>query len=159
LTAARKSLDVVRLYFISPEFLVFLLSCAALVVFPKPMALLGSEVVREGSVVQYVALLPVALLAVSFGLSKDCLRPLEGERNRVLYEWPDYWRLKLRALAALLVCLAASFSGLALWIFKTRLPSSLLGAGLIASIALALVSTMSLYLGYLRLREILQGGT
>jgi hypothetical protein len=159
LTAPRKSLDVVRLYFISPEVLVLLLSCAALIVFPKPMVFLGSEIVREGSVVQYVALLPAALLAVSFGLSKDSLRPLEGERNRVLYEWPDYWRLKFRALAALLFCLAASFGGLALWVFKTRLPSCLLGAGFIASIALALVSTVSLYLGYLRLREILQGGT
>jgi hypothetical protein len=159
LIATRKFVEVVRIYVVSPEFLVLLLCCAVLVIFPKPMILLGSEIVREGSVVQYVALLPAALLAVSFGLSKDSLRPLEGDKNRLLYEWPDYWQLKFRALGALLFCLAASFGGLALWVFKTRLPSSLLGAGLVASVAVALVSTMSLYLGYLRLREILQGGT
>ena len=86
----RKLLDVVRLYLISPEFLVLFLSCAVLVLYPKPMVLFGSEIVREGSVVQYVALLPVALLGVAFGLSRDTLRPLEGDSNRVLYEWPDY---------------------------------------------------------------------
>lgn len=151
-------LDILRLYFISPEFLVLLLSCAVLKFFPKPMTLFGSEIVREGSVVQYIALLPVGLLGVSYSLSKDTLRPLEGEKNRMLYEWPDYWRLKFRAFAALLFCLAASVAGLGFWVFKTSIPPWLLGTGLIASILVALVSTVSLFLGYLRLREILQGG-
>lgn len=155
----RKLLDLIRLYVISTEALVLLLSYAMLVFYSKLMVLIGCEIVKEGSVLQYIALLPVALLGVAFGLSKDTLRPLEGDSNRILYEWPDYWRVKYRAFAALLFCIAASVGGFALWIFKTYVPPRVLGAGFIAAILLALVSTMSLYLGYLRIREILQGGT
>jgi hypothetical protein len=146
------------MYHISPEFLVLALSSVVFVLWPKPMLLFGLEIVREGSVVQYMALLPAALLGVSYGLSKDMLGPLGGDKNRMLYEWPDYWRLKFRALATLLYCLTASIGGVGLWVFKKLLPTTLLGAGFVAVVALALISTISLYLGYLRLREILQGG-
>lgn len=150
--------DVLRLYIISPEVLVIVLSWGAFVLCPQPMAFLGSTIAREGSVIQYIALLPLALLAVAYALSKEALRPLDGVNNRVLYEWPGYWRLKYRVLATFLFCLIASIGGLGLWVFKTQLPTRLLGAGLVAAVALALVSAASLYLGYLRLREILQGG-
>lgn len=152
-------LDIARVYLISPEFTVLVLSCAVLVFYPQAMILFGSEIVREGSVLQYIALLPIGLLTASYTLSKDMLRPLEGDKNRVLYEWPDYWRLKLRALTALLFCLGGAITGVALWVFKTRIPPCLLGTGFVAATMVALVSTITLFLGYLRLREILQGGS
>ncbi len=157
--ACRRLLDIARLYLISPEVLVLALSYAVLVFYPKPLSLFGSEIVREGSVVQYIALLPIGLLGVSYGLLKDILRPVEGDKNRLLYEWPDYWRLKFRVFSALAFCLAASMVGLGFWVFKTSIAPCLLGAGFIAAIAVALVSTVTLALGYLRHREILQGGT
>jgi hypothetical protein len=151
--------DIFRLYVISPEALVIALSGAMVILYPGPAAFFGSEVSREGSLLQYIALLPIALLSVTFKLSKELLKPLDGANNRTLYEWPDYWRLKNRALAAIFFCLISSAGALGLWVFKTHLHHRLLGAGLIAAVVLALVSTMSLYLGYLRLREILQGGS
>jgi len=155
----RKILDIVRLFLISPEFFVLVLFWDLFSLYPKPMILLGSEIVREGSMVQYIALLPVALLTMAYSLSKDALRPLDGDKNRLLYEWPEYWRLKFRALAALFFCLVASAGSIGLWVFKMLLAPSLLGVGFAAAVVLALVSTTSLYLGYLRLREILQGGS
>jgi hypothetical protein len=154
-----KLADILRVYVISPELLVIALSGAVVLLYPEPVALFGSEVSRENSVLQYIALLPIVLLGVAFKLSNDILKPLDGANNRILYEWPDYWRLKHRAIATILFCLAASAGALGLWVFKTHLHPRLLGAGLIATVVLALVSTVSLYLGYLRLREILHGGS
>lgn len=154
----RKFVESIRVYIISPEVLVIALSFTLLLFCPEEVTILGQEVNRDDSVLQYIALLPVALLGVAYPLSKDILSPLE-EKNSILYGWSGYWRLKYRALAAIFFCLAASVGALGLWIFKTRTPSELLGVGLIATVMIALVSTVSLYLGYLRLREILQGGS
>ncbi len=151
-------LDIARVYLVSPEFAVLVLSCAVLVFYPKPVTFFGSEIIRQGSVLQYIALLPIGLLITSYRLSKDILGPLEGEKNRVLYEWPNYWRLKVRALAALFFCLGAAITGVILWVFKTHIPPGLLGTGFVAAIMIALISTITLFLGYLRLREILRGG-
>jgi len=151
--------DIIRLYVISPEVFVIVLLGAVVFFYPGPIEYFGSEASRDGSVLQYIALIPIALLSVTFGLSKEILKPLDEANNRMLYEWPDYWRLKYRVLAAIIFCLAASAGALGLWVYKTRLQHLLIGAGLIAAVLIALVSTISLYLGYLRLREILQGGS
>jgi hypothetical protein len=155
----RKLVEILRVYIISPEMLVIALSFAAVLLYPEQVALWGMEVSREDSKLQYIALIPVALLGVAYTLSKDILKPLDGMTNRILYEWDNYWQLKYRTLAALFFCLSSAVSAIGLWVFKTRVPSELLGVGLTCTIMLALVSTVSLYLGYLRLREILQGGS
>ncbi len=155
----QKLTDILRIYIISPEALTIAISWLILMFYPRPMNILGQEIIDKDSMIQYIALLPVALLIKAFALSKDTLGPLDIPNNKLLYEWKDYWRLKQRVLATLLFCIVASINSIGLWIFKTYVRPELLGFGLISSIALSLTSTVTLYLGYLRLREILQGGS
>jgi len=154
----RKAIDIFRLYTISPECTVIAVVVALLIIHPAVLDIIGNEVVRQDSIVQYIALVPLGLLGVVFSLSKEMLRPSDGANNRVLYEWPDYWRLKYRSLGGVFFCIAASCVSLATWIFKAQMGPRIIGAGLLCSVLVALVATLTQYLAYLRVREILNGG-
>jgi hypothetical protein len=154
----RKATDIVRLYFVSPETVVLGAVVLLGLQYPDPLVEIGQAVARQDSLVQYLALLPLGLLAVTFALAKEMLRPSDAANNTLLYEWPDYWRLKYRSLGAIFYSAMASAGSIGVWMFKASLSSLMVGGGLLAAIIVAVVATVSQFLAYLRIREILEGG-
>ncbi len=155
----RRFVEILRLYLISPEVGVILATCGAALFYPEPLIRLGCEVASKDSVVQYIALIPVAILTGSFKLSKEMLRPLEGLSNKVLYEWNNYWRIKYRALAPITFCFIASLFSIGIWIFKGAIDPLLIGCILVGTVIVSAVTILTQFIAYLRLREILQGGS
>jgi hypothetical protein len=153
----KKALDIARFYCISPEIAVVAGVGGLYFVYPQLLLAIGQEVARQDSVVQYLAWLPLGLLAVTFRLANEVLRPSDAANSRILYEWPDYWRVKYRSLGAVFFCVVASIISLGTWIFKAHLGMELLGGGLLGAIFMALFATWTQFLARLKIREILEG--
>ena len=151
-------IDIIRLYVVSFECVVVIAAMAATIIFPELMRTVGRELIFHDSSFQYIVFIPIVLLGVTYRLSKEMLRPADNENNRILYGWPDYWRLKYRSLGSIFFCLGATVLSLATWIFKTQISLHFIGAGLLCAILVALAATINQYLALLRLREILDGG-
>ena len=147
-------LDFFRLAFVSPELVLALLPIAVYAYAPdwadmllKPM---GDSVGWGLS----AAGLPAAMLAFNYKESSELLSLSGGKK--VLIEWPDYPRLKMRVLVALAWCLLGIFAcfGATWMVAKNSLP--LLGITfMISGLLSAAAATATIALAKFSLRELL----
>jgi len=146
--------DFVRLVFVSPELLFALVPFAIYAYEPtwadmllKPM----SDSIDWGL---YAAGLSIGMLAFSYKEGFDLLS-LSGGR-KVLIEWPDYPRLKMRVMVAFGWCLIGAIASIvAMWMVAKQFHSLLGITLLISGIFSAATATATIALARFSLRELL----
>lgn len=148
--------EYARVYLISPEVATVLAAAAILVVKPTVLEALGRTLLSGGTGLDTALFFaPFALAMLSYKWGDDILNPPD---KAALIEWPDYWRLRLRVWASL----AFAALGITAWVIGflmlTLSQAHAIAACLIvASGGLLLVSTATVGVARLMIKEILAG--
>lgn len=150
----KRFVDAIRLVAVSPEAVLALIPFAIHAYVPA-LADVLIKPMKDGIGFGLAAVgIPLAMLAFNYKEGFELLSP-SGER-RVLLEWPDYFMLKSRVVAALAWCTIGALGGIvAVWMvandFLPRLAIAILVAGILAACA----STATIALARFTSREIL----
>lgn len=147
------ALELLKVFFISVEFLVFLGVVVIWYFFPAAWTFVGETLKSQEEVMKYLPVLPIALCGFSITLSWKLLSPQSGS-NKELYEWPDYWKLRLLRDVTIGLCVLYAGVSIVTWIFGSTMPSSWVGAVWTWAIISALVTCGSALLAVFNLKEI-----
>lgn len=150
----KRFVDAIRLVAVSPEAVLALIPFAIYAYVPA-LADVLIKPMKDGIGFGLAAVgIPLAMLAFNYKEGFELLSPSGG--RRVLLEWPDYFMLKSRVVAALAWCTIGALGGIvAVWMvandFLPRLAIAILVAGILAASA----STATIALARFTSREIL----
>ena len=148
--------ELLRTIFISFEFL-FL----TIVVFinqfqPDLLSGIGYKFHTNQELWKYIPTIPSGLLIASLSYSWKILTPLNSASNRLLYEWPDYWKLKLRTIISLIYCGISTIFATTIWFFGEDIQNEKLGFIFIVSIGIPIIVLMHQILAAFMVREIME---
>ena len=146
--------DVLRFLFISPEFMILLAIAGVYLTYPDPLSWVGAALKANSDALAYWPTIPIGLTVYAFSRGGKLLHPREAESNRDIYDWPDFWRLKSRVIASVVICSLASLLALFTWLAADQLSMAAIGIGAVLSMSIAATSTFLLYLAWLRMREL-----
>lgn len=100
----KKIADFIRMVLVSPEVTTGILVWAIYLRYPQVfLYFLPSFRSDEQWKLPALIAIPIALLLATYHLGSDILSP-QGKRAIIL-DWPDYWRLKMRVVWCLLLCI------------------------------------------------------
>lgn len=150
-----KILDVLRMVVVSFEAVYSVVLSVALWLFPDVFRRLGIAVSQDGEIVKWIPVVPLAACGVAFALAWRLTTPLNGS-NRVLFDWPDYWRLKYRRNLSLVLSWLAAGIAICLWIFARSLTALMLGWLFALALGLSLIVVGCLCFATFTLREIVE---
>lgn len=150
----KRFIDIARALLISPEALCLVTPFVLWVYWPAPAELIATQIKGDLKWGWGVSLaVPAGFLGTCYTLGTDVLWP-QGA-GKVLLEWPNYWMLKSRVIAALIFCALALLivSVGCYWIAeaKSSLGAILILAGWLSSAA----ALASVALARWKIREIL----
>lgn len=140
-------------FIVSGEFLALIIGAVLSFIWPEPLTYLASKLNTSDKVIEYVALLPTALLVWNLNECRKLLFP-EEDKQRILQKWPDYWRLKARFHVALIYTFIFSMLGIGSWMLGVSLNDPISLAMLLSAVFGALVVAASVYLAKIRMDEI-----
>ena len=147
--------DVLRIILVSVETL-WLLAVVSLFLWRVTwLSFVGQSLLKHEDVTTWMPVLPVALCGTAFLLVFKLLAPTEAH-NKILYSWPDYWRLEYRRNIGVAWCVLSVVLVLVAWIFRAELSSEWIGGLFVASIGLATISSGSMMLGVCALKVIIE---
>jgi len=132
---------IAAIYFYSPEILIFV----------------GNHFKINNDIWKFIPTIPLLLCGFSIKYTWKILMPLEGNNsNRMLHEWPNYWKLKYRVIVSAALCVICVFGSFTIWFFNSSLSSLTVGAIFIATIIVSLTAAASEFLAAVRVRELLE---
>ena len=152
----RRLIDLVRLALVSPELVAVLLPVLAWQYQPEWVIILVKPM--KESLVFGLGAAGLALGASTFCYKEggDILEP-SGARA-VLLEWPGYYMLKARVVAALVWCATSIGAALvATWMVASDINPQLGATVLVAAVLAAAAATGSIALARYRIRELVPG--
>jgi hypothetical protein len=133
-------LEALRMIFISFEFIF------ALVVFllhqqnPHFFTILGDSLTGDSEITKWLPAIPLGLSIYCFvDLIWKLITPLSAS-NRELYDWPDFWRLKIRCYFSLILSAVCAAVALSIWIFSKAISHEWIGVLFLFSVGLALIN-------------------
>lgn len=138
-----RALDVLRFVVISPELFAVLACLAVRVYLPGIFEAVGRAVGQEAGIAFPLCLAMWALTGYSVKLAKDLLAPTD-EGAKVLAKWPDYAKLRNRAMATILICAACALVIGAAMLLRASIPPLPLGLLIVICVAEGLISTATL---------------
>ena len=149
----KKSISILRFFFISPEFLVVVIGLAMFTFLPDWFVWLSERIGRQAELLKYFGLLPAALLVYDSQAVKDILFPT-SDKESVLQGWSRYWDLKCGGVVGLFYGLIFSIAGFAALLFDWKIPEAEASALLITSISGSLCVSISLYFTHIKIEEL-----
>ena len=149
--------DSVRTFIMGPEMLAIAVVALFAEFLPQIAVLIGTKI-QEGqfAVTSSVIGAPVALTVGTWYLTRDLLRPSD-EHRKTLVEWPEYWRLTLRAQCALLWTLVGVASASIGLVLVFALHPRIGAAAILSGVLVAAIATVTVALANLVVRDILDG--
>ena len=151
----KKIIEFFRLIFISFEFLFILLIFLTLNIYPELYSIIGNKFMENADIWKYIPVIPLGLSGASINYAWKILTPLSSS-NRILYEWPDYWKLKLRVLSSIIMCLTCLFLAIFLWFFCKNLEPAHIGAIYLGITIVPLTIVFNQLLAAFTLKELLE---
>ncbi|MCE9609500.1 MAG: hypothetical protein K8R23_04675 [Chthoniobacter sp.] len=145
-----------RVVVVSFEFL-FCLAIASLAFFlPDWLSFVGDELKAQPDVTKWIPLIPLALCTLAFQLAWKLTTPIDksNKSSREVLDWPDYWRLKMRRNASLVLSFMSATLAVVLWVFAKHFTSLWFGVLTIGCFGVSLINAGCMYMATLRLREI-----
>ena len=152
-----RATECVRCVLVSWEFAFVLAVMGATVAYPSLPQVIGTKALHgDANFFSWLLAVPCALLAWSAVQAWKILGPATAEQNAKLRSWPAYWRLKLRTFIGMFWIVLSCGLALAVWLFKSDLSEVAIGASILILILVPLLSSASLWLAAVTVREIVE---
>lgn len=149
-------LEILRFIFISFETLIMVILLAVLHHSPELFENIGAQLITDKEVWKFLPTIPLIICGFSIKYAWKILMPLDNTSNRILHEWPGYWKLKYRVLFSVLVNTICVLSTIIIWIFSSKLPLIIVGAIFIASCIIPLTVAFNQLLAAFKVRELME---
>lgn len=148
--------DALRMVFISLEFVFVLAVYLASRIQPHFFKFLGDAIVSSVEVTKWLPAIPLALSGACFvTIIWKIIAPLSGS-NRELYDWPDFWRLKMRCYFSLILSAICATLAVIIWIFVKVIPPEWIGILFLSSLGVALITAGSMAFASFAIRVIME---
>jgi len=147
--------ETLRVLFVSLEFLATLICIGMLLLYPDLMTKIGELMQKNDDFMKYAPVAAVALAGYSIKLAWSLTTPKEGS-NRELYDWPDYWKLKLRRTITITISSVCALSALALWLMFKEISPSYLAVTLLWSLSVSVISCGCALFATFAIKEIME---
>lgn len=148
-------LETFRALLISLEFLATLICVLLIVVFPEWLVRLGELIQKNEDFMKWVPMAAVALAVYSIKLAWSLTTPKNGS-NRELYDWPDYWKLKIRRTITISISSFCALVALGLWLLFKEFPPQYLAVSLLWSLGISVVSCGCALFATFTIKEIME---
>ncbi len=150
-----KFLEIGRVIFISPECLLLLLATAIYFYYPESFIDIGNQFKSNYEVWKFIPTIPLTVCGFSIQYAWKILFPKENESNHLLLNWPNYWKLKLRVLVSVILCVACVLSALYIWIYINTLNEKAIGAIFFVAVSISITVAFNQFLAAFKTRELL----
>lgn len=152
----KRTLDIMRMLFISPEFLVILIICSMNLYTKDFLTLLGSQFKTNDEIWKFLPTLPLLFSGLAFTISNKVRAPFEGKNNKSLYEWPGYQGITDRVTLSKIYCLFCGAGAISIWIFSKQLPAQFISSIFLISTVVSGTVAFFMFESSQKLREILE---
>ena len=149
--------ELLRVFFISLEFVAVLLCLVLFLSFPSIVKSFGERFIRHDELWKYLALVPAGLFGWAAKNCYSLLFPMK-DSNALIAKWPDFWRLKMRAYIAILWIIFATIMALIAWAQAKIWSPSLVGIVYLSAILVAFISAATIWIAQVNIRQILEEG-
>ena len=140
----------------SYEALFFVIIVALCFYFPVVFVEIGNHLKTNNDIWKFIPSIPLIICSFSVRYAWKILIPLEGSSNRILHEWPNYWKLKYRVIISVIICATCILSAVSIWFFSLLLPALTVGAIFIISIIISLIVALNQFLAAFKVRELME---
>lgn len=148
--------DALRMVFISLEFVYVLALFFVSQNQPHFFKFLGDCIAVNGDVTKWLPALPLALSGACFlTLIWKLITPLSGS-NRELYDWPGFWRLKMRGYFSMVLSAICATLAVVIWIFAKFIAHEWIGILFLLSLGVTLITVGSMVFASIALRVIME---
>ena len=149
-------LDFLRMVFISMEFVFALAVYIFYAFYSKMFFALGDSITNDSEITKWLPAIPLGLSAYCcVDLTWKIITPLSSS-NKELYDWPDFWRLKMRCYFSLFLSAICAAMAIIVWVFSKALSHGQTGALFILALGLSLINTGCMILASIALRTIME---
>lgn len=151
----RKCIDMFRMIFVSLECVFVIGLCLVAWHFPNIIITIGDIMRSENVLMNWYPILPIGICTYSFKLAWQLTTPLPTS-NRILYDYPNYWRLQYRRNMSLIICIMMALIVLCVFLCESKLSDFWLGFLFAMSLGLSVVVILCLAFARLKLKEIVE---
>jgi hypothetical protein len=151
-----KIFEILRFIIISLEAIILLILLTVFRYFPEIFESIGSQILSNKDVWKFLPTIPLIICGFSIKYAWKILTPFDNTSNRVLYEWPNYWKLKYRVLFSIFICGICVISAIIIWIFSSKLSFVMIGFIFITSCIIPLTVALNQLLAAFKIRELME---
>jgi hypothetical protein len=151
-----KAIESLRILFASYEALFLSIIAASYFYYPDFFIGIGENFQTNNEIWKFIPSIPLVVCGFAVQYAWKILMPLESSSNRVLHEWTNYWKLKLRVIYSVLLCAACVLGAVYIWFFSDTLSAINTGAIFIASIVVAVTVAFNQFLAAFKIRELME---
>lgn len=151
-----KLIESLKLLIVSFESLCLLLFIAAFYYYPTVFEQIGSQFKNNNDIWKFLPAITVPICGFSIQYAWKILNPLNGTSNRILHEWPNYWKLRYRVISSIFICVTCAIGSVIIWIFAKNLPANIIGFTFAASCSIALIVALNQLLAAFKVRELME---
>jgi len=98
-----KIIELIKIIFISFEAAFVLALILAFQYFPDAFQNVGHQFKTNSDVWKFIPTVPLIICGFSIQYAWKILNPISRSSNRILHEWPGYWKLKIRVIASIFI--------------------------------------------------------
>ncbi len=154
----KKMFEIIRIVGISVESLWIVIVFALFSWERLWLIYLGRNLLASDDTIKWLTGVSTALLgSVVFTAFK--LTEPRSERDAVLHQWPDYWRLAYRRNVGIVWCGCAVVLASVPLVFRKELPLEWIGGLCLAAVGLSIISASSLLFSVFTLKHIVVAST
>lgn len=151
-----KLIELLKITFISPEFLYLLLLLVVYIYWTQILKNIGILFKTENDIRKYFPIIPIGLSTWSIKLSYKILQPLNNSSNRSLYDWPEYWKLKYRVIFSLCIAFSCTLGSVLGWFFSHKFGSEIIGFWFLLTVGISVIVFFNLLLASFKIKEIME---
>ncbi len=151
-----KIIELIKIIFISFEAVFVLALVLVFQYFPDALQNVGHQFKTNSDVWKFIPTVPLIICGFSIQYAWKILNPISSSSNRILHEWPGYWKLKLRVVASIFICIFCVLAAVVVWIYASGLSERMTGAIFIASCGVALIVASHELLAAFKIRELME---
>jgi|LGOV01.1.fsa_nt_gb hypothetical protein len=151
-----KLLEILKINIISFESLFLAFVITFLFYYPGIFEGIGNHFKNNNDIWKFLPTIPLLICSFSINYAWKILMPMDSGSNRILHEWPNYWKLKYRVISSIFICAACASGSIIIWIFSSNLSARIIGATFIASCFISLIVAFNQLLAAFKVREFME---
>lgn len=149
----KRIIDILRVIFISPEFLILLIVFVLQIYKADWFILIGKQFQSNNEIWKFLPTLPMLFTSLVFKFGKNIRIPLEN--NKQLYQWNEYYRITDRVHIGIYISILSSIGAISVWLLIDIISNLYIGIIFISSIGISGFSALTMHLASISIREVL----